>query len=535
MESYIIYPILGLRTDVVPNDPMLFKQVMDGHATHCVEGRNINFSRRRNTTAKSLGKYEWSNSAIGTPTACQGVYEQYDGTNRVIWIAYDGNVYRYDANRDPNEVADAGATAFASGVNDFYSFITYGSYMVFSDWGEHTPYCSDYNDANLAKLVTSGTEYKARYLESFQRRIIGAFVTSGITSFGNISIIWTDANPVPGTSCTFGSGDPPSNHLYLPVDDPIRGIKRMGRNQCFVYGSNSINRLDYYIDYTNPFGFTTVVENQGFEAHHSIVDVGGVHYGYNRNYGFCRYDGSNVFPSGGYPISYPIENVVSSIRDSGVPYIYGTLHKYRNEICWTVPIDGATAPNAMLFYNYLEDKWRRVDFECRCLSGAVLKSNLAWSGLAALGYSTWEDFGSLRWADLYDETQDLIFSGTDGKLYYHGTEGDDGSDFDGYRVEPILDFGKPNDRSLLLEIWFNIVQTGNYNLYVHHRSGDTIGECLDSGWTALDEVSCNSPANAVTRTNKNARYHQIKWGTDAANEVFIINKIEFKYVSQGRY
>jgi hypothetical protein len=128
-------------------------------------------------------------------------------------MVYDGDVYRYDSSRDPQEVADAGATAFASDATDFYSFIKYGSYMVFADFAEHTPYCSDYNDANLLKLISGGTEFKFRYLESFARRIIGAY--SDQTN-GNIEIRWSNANPTPNTSCTFAARKPYTKHkLYI--------------------------------------------------------------------------------------------------------------------------------------------------------------------------------------------------------------------------------------------------------------------------------------------------------------------------------
>jgi len=115
------------------------------------------------------------------------------------------------------------------------------------------------------------------------------------------------------------------------------------------------------------------------------------------------------------------------------------------------------------------------------------------------------------------------------------TDADDGSDLDGYRVEPVMDFGRPNDKDLLLEIWFSIVKTGSYALYVSYRGGDTLAEVNDASWEALGEVSFNSPSDAVTRLAKVNRFHQIKYGTDGADEPFIVNNIEFKYVPQGRY
>jgi hypothetical protein len=537
MRSFEILPILGLKTNVAADDPSLFQPAGEGRAlTHCVEGRNIDFGRTRNACAKSAGVSAWSNSAVSTPTNCLGIFELYDGSNRVVWMAYDGDMYRYDGSRDPAEVADDGPTAFASDSLDLYSFIRYGNYMVFSDYGEHTPFASDHNDANLVELVNSGTEYKGKYLESFQRRIILANITGGITSHGNLSIVWTDVNPVPTTGATFGTGDPPSNHLYIPVDDSITGIKRMGKNACYVYTTDSINRLDYYANYTTPFGFTTVHENQGFVNHHGIVDVGGMHFGFNKNYGFCAFDGSMSFPSGGRPVSWDIETWVRDIRSSYFGHIVGTSIPQRNEIAWAVPLEGATTPNAILYYNYLEGKWRRKDIAARFIAPLTLTTNLTWTkAINDLGYTTWEDFGNLRWADLFNETPQIAISATDGHLYIDTTEANAGAAWDGYRVEPIMDFGRPNDKDLLLEIWFNIIEPGDYNMYCYYRGGDTVAECDNAVWTALPEVSCNSPANAVTHLAETNRFHQIKWGSDGADEAFVVNKIEFKFEPQGRY
>jgi len=536
MQTFTLYPILGLKTDVGEDDPSLFKQFGRGVAAHCVDGLNISFNRKRNATTKSFGYSEWSNTATDTsPSNCNGIFELFDGSNRKIWIAYDGNMYRYDGSRDPQEVEDTASTAWASDSTDWFSIIRYGDHMVFSDYGEHTPYCSDQDDANLIPLISTGTAYKGKYLESFQRRILMANITNGITTAGELSVIWSDANPVPGTSCTFGTGDPPSNHLYLPVDDAITGIRRMGRNACAVYSDNSINSLDYYVDYTNPFGFTTVVSGQGFVSNASIVEINGIHYGFNKNYGFCIFDGTRNFPAGGRPVSDSIQNWIRDIRSSSHAYIVGTPNTYRNQIIWTVALEGATTPNALLVYDYARDSWSRRDFTARFLAPIVTATDVTWTSLGNLGFTTWASLGNLRWSDLVNETPDIAFSATDGKLYYIGTEGKDGSAMDGYRVEPILDFGDANRRDLLLEVWFNLIEVGDYSLYVYHRSGDTVGECRAAVWTALPEISCDSPNEAVTRLGTSNRFHQIKWGTDAANEAFSVNRIDFKYEPQSEY
>jgi len=217
MDNFVLHPILGLKTNVPHTDPGLFNWIDERVAQgHCVEGRNLDFNRIQNTCSKSEGMGEWSKDAVGTPSLCQGIFELYDGTNRVIWMVYDGDVYRYASDRDPVEVADGSSTAFALHAIDLYSFIRFGSYMVFADRAEHEPYCSDHNDSALVKLQSSGGPFKFRYLESFARRIIGAY--SAETN-GNIEIRWYNANPTPNSDCVFAA----ANQLFVPNDDPITG------------------------------------------------------------------------------------------------------------------------------------------------------------------------------------------------------------------------------------------------------------------------------------------------------------------------
>lgn len=547
MESFTIKPILGLNTSVAPNDPSLFQEISPGvYATYCVEGRNVDYTRTRNACAKSVGKTDWSNSAAATLENL-GLFELYDGSNRTIWAFYAteassyGRVYRYDGSRDPVRISDvvghSGAVEWAYNQTDLYSIIRYGNHMVFTDMGEHTPYCSDFDDTALSKLISSGTEYKFRYLESWQRRIVGAYTAQ---TNGDLEIRWSSVNPVPGTTCTFAAGDA----LFVPNDDPIVGIKKMGRNACYVYSEDSIHRLDYYGSYATPFGLTNVVASQGATNHHSIVDIGRVHYFFNKNLGFCEFMGAEI-----RPISLAIENWIRDIRFAYYGLIVGTFIPHTNELVWSVPLEGATANNAFLYYNRYNGTWRREDKAARFMSQAIVTTNMTWTkAISDLGYTTWSDAGNIRWVDTYSETPDIIFAAADGKLYLNTTEADNTAAWDGYRVEPIMDFGRPNDKDLLLEVWFDIVEAGDYSIYCWHRSGNTAAECANASWsthisaevgtaisTTYFEVSANNPANAVWRFEKLGRFHQIKWGTDLANEPFVVSGIEFKYVPQGRY
>jgi hypothetical protein len=119
LREFKIMPILGLKTDVPPNDPSLFQSIGENvAATHDTGGINFDVTRKRNTATRSRGYVQWSNSANSQATKCQGLFELFDGTNRDHIMFDNGRFFLYDSNGDPNEAVlnfDAGTDAFVAG------------------------------------------------------------------------------------------------------------------------------------------------------------------------------------------------------------------------------------------------------------------------------------------------------------------------------------------------------------------------------------------------------------------------------------
>ena len=141
METFRIRPVLGMKTDVPADDFSLFKPIGDNIAlTHDVGGINFSTSRERNTCSKSYGALNWSSAADSEASRCLGLFNLVDGTSSDYIMMNNGSFYLFGSNLSPTVVADAGATTFATDATDLYSMIRYGSYVVFADMGEHTPY-----------------------------------------------------------------------------------------------------------------------------------------------------------------------------------------------------------------------------------------------------------------------------------------------------------------------------------------------------------------------------------------------------------
>lgn len=534
MNEYTLLPFLGRKSDVPIDDFSLFQSVGTNVVmTHDVGGMNFDITRLRMACSKSNGYTQWSNSAISSAANCMGLFELYDGTNRDHIFFDHGKCYIYDSSNDPQLKEDASSTTFASDSMDLYSIIKVGDYMVFADHAEHTPYKWKHGDANLTKLIASGTEYKFRYLLPFQRRVIGAYTDQ---TDGDIEIRYS--TPWPETAIT-SLNFPASNQLYIPNDDPITGIVKIGFNKALVLCENSIHDLIYYQNYETPFGIVPLIEGNGFTNHHSIVNVGGRILGFNKNYGFCSYTGGSIFPENFTPISKDIERDIGSFMTDYYELIYGKLLPSSREVAWTAPYASIT-PSRIYFYNLDTGQWRFDDKAMRVIDNWVLTSSYTWNDFVAeLGGSTslWQAVGSGAWANYTSLSSRPVYANQNGHLYRHTGENLDGSAINGYRVEPALDFGDNKTMHLINEIWFGIVSSANYALKVWMRGGNTIGELSAKSWIAQDNLSLDNPYTPIVRTNLGQafKYHQIKWGTDGADEKFEINKITFRYVDEGGY
>lgn len=529
-EQFKIIPILGRNTTVPQDDISLFLPLSEKVAyTHDVGGLNFDLSSKKNACAKSYGYSQWSNSANASHTKCLGLFELISESNRDYVYFDNGKCYVFDGAVDPILTEDTASTTFANDNNDLYSTIRIGEYFTFADHGETTPYKWKHGDANLTTLVgaTGGTAFKFRYLESFQRRVIGCYSDQ---TDGDIDLRWTTSWPTTAINHA-DFGFPAANQLYMPNDDSITGIKKMGEDRCFVYNRNSIHQLIYYPDYSAPFRLRNIIPDFGCAGHHSIVSLGDRHYLFNAQYGFVEYRGGHSFPYE-KPISEAIENDIGTINSNYYELIVGTYIPLTHEICWTVPVNSATTPNRLFFYNISTKQWRFEDKSMKYIDNWLPYATMTWNDLIdALGGAgaTWEDAGSDSWAKYTSAIQKLVYGNTDGHLYTHETESLNGSAIDSYRIEPILDFGSKYNYKLLTEIWFDIGLSGAYSIDLYLRGGNTVGEVVAAAWENVGLISLDNSNRPMLNVGKNHRLHQLKWGTDGTNEPYEINGITFVY------
>lgn len=158
---------------------------------------------------------------------------------------------------------------------------------------------------------------------------------------------------------------------------------------------------------------------------------------------------------------------------------------------------------------------------------------MTWNDLKVLTDDRWP-MGS-AWYYYTSESEKLVFGHNNGHLYTSTSEGDDDSNWDGYRIEPIIPFPDERRFKRILEIWASIAEMQSHSIDIYWRGGDTVAEVEGQPWILLGSISMNNPSNAVLYVDRIARLHQIKWGTDLKSEPFSVNTLRFGFQMQGGY
>jgi len=515
MHYLTIRPLLGTKNNCPIDSPEMFNAIGESDfITHDAGGQNFDLEREKNSCSKALGRAQWSNSANAQATKCLGLHELWDGTNRVHFYFDNGKVYKFDASRDQGDVS--GGNTFATDDVDLYSIIQYGTYMVFADRAEHTPYKIDYNDANVSKLIASGTEYKFRYLMNFTNRIVGLYSDQ---TDGDIEIRWTDAL----AETTF----PAANQLYKSGDS-IQGGIQLGHNTAFILSETDIYRMDYYSTGSPIYSLVPIIKGWGTASPFSIISDGIAIYFYDPQRGFCRFDGTTEPQI----ISEDYEDMIGRIPSTYRGLIDSVWMPFGNEIAWNIPVDNDTTPSRIIFYNRKTGQWRHENKAARRLDSWRTFTGYTWNDLVIETDDVWPS--ARTWAYYTSESHKMVFGNSNGHLYTQSSEGDDGSDWDGYRIEPIIPFpGYGKQFTRLLEIWMKFAETQLHSIDLYWRGGDTVAEVEQQAWTSIGSISMNNPSKPILYLDQTARLHQIKWGTDLKSEPFSVPEIQFSYVTLG--
>ena len=394
MKAFTIFPTLGRRTDVSPDGHQCFvypNPENPGLAyTYDVGGVNFSIQRERGSISKSVGKLQWSSDS--SDGGCHGMFELYDGTNRNFFVAKGGLLYVYVSAGTKTKITTP--PTLGSLTTQDISFIRVGEYAVFTDSKTTTPYKWKQGDgATASKLCASGTEYKFKYLAKFQRRVFGLY--SDQTN-GDIEVRWSTAWP---DTAIASLNFPAANSVFIPNDDPITGGMTMGINRLYVYCEDSTQLITYYPDYDAPFRIYTVAPQHGFVSHKSIINLGNAHYGFNKNYGFCAYNGGDVF----LPIGGKIESDMSNISSDYYSKIVGTFLPVERMLVWAVPLNGSSENTHLLFYHLDSKQWTIDDYRTKHIDAWDVPTNFTWEQLSL----AWGGTGT-KWSDIVEADDDQL-------------------------------------------------------------------------------------------------------------------------------
>lgn len=485
--------------------------------TSDVGGYNWDNTTIEGETRKCIGHSTWDATETFT-----GLWQAFllvnDGTNQTMSGVNKGLFYTFNPSGASTNINATSPVTFTT--TGPISLIQYGAYAVISSLATE-PYKWMYGDANLTKLIQTGTAYKFKYMEKFNNHLIGAY--SDQTN-GNIELRWTDALPS-FASFTF----PASNQLYKPDSDVgITGIKTLGNMYCLVYGKNSIHNLVYDANSSVVFSMVPITSNVGTASGFSIVDTGRSHAFFDSNRGFVELAGASSWSV----ISDAITPWVSTITRNSYSKIVGALTISANEIVWAVPTNGSTEPDTLFYYNIVKKSWRREYRGATALGYFDFQTYnpMSWTGLASASPNDPEWPSSGTWESYVTNYVGNFLFGDSTTGLPCWVLGDDfnGAAFTSWRIEPVFGYPDTTRHKRWQEVHFGISETGNFSIDLEWRTGETEQECKSSPWEVIGSVDCGLGDVSAIYPDKVGRYHQFRWGTSGAGENFKVTTITLK-------
>lgn len=265
-------------------------------------------------------------------------------------------------------------SGYFSAVSQFASIAVSGTQVIASGF----TYPSDYG-------ITAGVLYRSNpgSLDLFFYSYIPlggqTFVDSGTLTLGNMpvpdsvfftlapryleifqnSLFMIGSSQFPSTAFFSELGEPenvlPESNFEVRTNDGdiLTGGKFYG-NALFLFKKNSFSKV-IGNDTTN-FSLLDVSDQYGCLSNRSVVVYNDIMLWLDRK-GICRYNGATP-----EIISTKIEQTFLNMNiDAAINNACGVHDKYRNQVTWGIPVNGATFNNLTIVYDYLADAWTTKD------------------------------------------------------------------------------------------------------------------------------------------------------------------------------
>jgi hypothetical protein len=274
--------------------------------------------------------------------------------NSHIYCGIDSDLYL----KAGSSYTDLTATVFTTAVDGYWRFTQFDDQVIATNFSD-VPQAITAGSSTANDLATSGTAPSAR-----QVGVINRFVVLGDTDFGGDlvpnRIQWSAIDdcrtwPTPNTAAarTVQSGE-----QVLPA---VQGAVTAIANGDFfglVFQKRGITRATY-VGGDVVFQFQTVDFTRGCWFPQSMAQVG-QHCYFIAADGFYATDGLSVKPIGAGKVD---RYFFADVDQTYIERVTVAVDYINKCIFWSYPNFSATSgvPNAMLIYNYAEDRWARAE------------------------------------------------------------------------------------------------------------------------------------------------------------------------------
>ena len=292
-----------------------------------------------------------------------------------------------------------------------------------------------------------------------------------------------------------------------------------------IYKERSI----WIMQYVGPpgiFAFRRVIEGLGAISRRAIVELTNQHFFFGTD-GIYSFDGVSITP-----VSDRIAVDFFLALNQGKLHLNNALWvKEDFEVIFPFVSTSESVPSQALIYNYVSGAFGYRDLPATAIGSWISQTAQAWDSFAS--GVTWDTItGTWDSKSLSASSALYLFGDSSGFIYEMNlVDTKDGSDYEGYFITKVFDFGKPEIIKRVMRLQPLVTREGNYDLQIYVASLETPEDDLVFG--APVTLNLSPEGDSFVDVDVSGRYFAFKIRTGSKNQHFEMTGFKVYYMERG--
>lgn len=308
----------------------------------------------------------------------------------------------------------------AIGASEAWDFARFNDYVIATGNSNAPQYLSDIDGSNTWVPLTGSPPNAKRCAR------VGDFLMLGSVAGTTAQIHWSHFNDPTAAWATSRLTQAGAATIFAHFGEIQRIV---GGRYAIVFQQRGISRLSY-VGPPQVFKPDIISDERGAVAAFGVVQLGYLAYFLAQD-GFYVTNGSEVEPIGGQRVN---KWFFDNVNQTKIKEVHGVVDWQNRSIIWAFADATSDAPNRLLIYNFIENKWTTATINVGWLVGSALDGT-DWDSLDAI-------YGDLESITLPPDSD--VFKGKDRRLaaFVTGASTSEYSTFTGTPLEATWQTGE---------------------------------------------------------------------------------------------